>query len=165
MRWIHIDWLCFLSCHKILCALVFSIGPINWMNVQFHSKRDTFLSAITGQPASQPAIVVVWQSHVRHRCVARVARESKKRKKHQNDCLHKYSRRFVKVKTDFFFVYGSEKKAAFLNGNFCERIQIKRWKQWWCWFFFVLFYLIVLQVANVCYFQAMDVSAYLEMKR
>lgn len=31
--------------------------------------------------------------------------------------------------------------------------------------FFVLFYSIVLQVANVCYFQAMDVSAYLEMKR
>lgn len=32
-------------------------------------------------------------------------------------------------------------------------------------FFFILFYSIVLQVANVCYFQAMDVSAYLEMKR
>lgn len=70
--------------------------------------------------ASQPAIVVVWQSHVRHRCVARVARESKKRKKHQNDCLHKYSRRFVKVKTDFFSSMAVKKRQHFSMGIFAN---------------------------------------------
>lgn len=68
--------------------------------------------------ANQPAIVVVWQSHVRHRCVARVARESKKRKKHQNDCLHKYSRRFVKVKTDFFSSMAVKKKGSISQWEF-----------------------------------------------
>lgn len=133
-----------------------------WMYNFTRSAIHFYLRSLASQPASHRCCVA--KPRLASLCGASCAREQKA-KETSKWLFTQIFETFCKGKNWFFFVYGSEKKPAFLNGNFCERIQIKRWKQWWCWFFFVLFYSIVLQVANVCYFQAMDVSAYLEMKR